>query len=69
MLDDLKELERFFKLCRKQGVLNITYQGISVKFGDILVKASSQHDDDEIQTDGLTPDELMYYAIENAGHV
>lgn len=63
MLTDLKELEKFLKICRKQGVTDITFDGVSVKLGDLPVKANVQEDSEEIPTDELTPDELMFYAV------
>ena len=66
MITDSKDLEKFLKICRKQGVTEITFQGISVKFGDLPSKNTSQHDDGEIETDEPTADELIYYAVQNA---
>lgn len=64
MLNDLKELERFFKICRKQGILDITFEGVSVKFGDLPVKTTNQTEDsEEVPTDELSPEELMFYAV------
>ncbi len=64
MLKDLKELERFFKICRKQGVADISFDGVSVKFGELPSKASNQSEEvDEIPSDDLTPEELLYYAV------
>ena len=65
MLDDLKELDKFLKICRKQGVNEITFQGIAVKFGDLPVK-SSEAIEEEIPTETLTPEQLMFYATEQA---
>lgn len=65
MLNDLKELEKFLKICRKQGVTDICYQGMSVKFGDLPTKETVQvEDSEEIPTDGLTPEQLMFYAVQ-----
>lgn len=67
MLDDLKELDKFLKICRKQGVTEINFQGIEVKFGDLPVKASSEVSEyDEIPTESITADQLLNYAIEQA---
>ena len=33
MIADLKSLERLLKLCRKQGVTEIVWEGLSLKFG------------------------------------
>lgn len=61
MINDLKEFEKFLKICRKQGVSDITFEGVSVKLGNMPSKADSS--DDEIPTDELTPEQLMYYAV------
>ncbi len=34
MISDLKSLERLLKLCRKQGVSEIVWEGISLKLGE-----------------------------------
>lgn len=64
MINDLKDLDKFFKLCRKQGVTEISFSGVTVKFGDLPVKqAGSVDESDEIPTDELTPEQLMFYAV------
>ncbi len=63
MLNDLKDLEKFFKLCRKQGVVDISCAGITAKFGDLPNKGE-QLDELEIPTDALTPEQLMFYAVD-----
>lgn len=67
MPTDLKEFEKFLKICRKQGVSDISYDGMSVKFGEMPIKASNQTEDEEIPTDSLSPEQMMFYAVENAG--
>jgi len=67
MIKDLKDLEKFFKLCRKQGISEISIEGVSVKFGDLPYKPSSSSEDTEIETEGLTPEELMFYSVQEAG--
>lgn len=67
MINDIKDLEKFLKLCRKQGVTDISFSGLSVKLGPMPTKSSSD-DSDEIPTDELTPEELMFYAINNTGN-
>lgn len=69
MITDLKELEKFFKLCRKQGVTDVLFEGISVKFGDLPTKASASEQVEEIPSDALTDEELMFYAVQNTGSV
>lgn len=38
MIKDIKELEKLFKLCRKQGVESIELDGCKIKFGDLPSK-------------------------------
>lgn len=65
MLKDLKELEKFFKLCRKQGVIDISFDGITVKFGDLPMKNLNQIEaETEVSTDEMSPEELMFYAVQ-----
>lgn len=63
MLSDLKEFEKFLKICRKQGVTDVTLAGVSVKLGELTAKTSGQEDSDEVPTDELSPEEMMYYAV------
>jgi hypothetical protein len=70
MINDLKELEGFLKLCRKQGISEITFHGTTVKFGEFPSKPKAKSSEEvEIPTEELSPDELIYYAVENAGPV
>lgn len=64
MIDSKKELAPLLKLCRKFGVSEITIEGISIKFGDMPIRASNSTEDDESDTptDGLTPEQLMFYS-------
>lgn len=62
MISDLKEFEKFLKICRKQGVTEVTLAGVSVKLGDLPIKGSVQEESEEIPTDELSPEELMFYA-------
>ncbi len=66
MLGNLKEVEKFFKLCRKQGVTEVSLEGMTVKFGDLPVKTANQAEDsDEFPTDEPSPEEIMFYAVGN----
>ncbi len=70
MIDNLKEFERFLKLCRKQGVTEASVGGVSVKIGNKPERESSKkkaEESDEIETDSLTPDELMFYHLRDQG--
>ena len=64
MLNDLKDLEKFFKICRKQGVTDISINGVSVKFGELPAKNSSSEDTEDVPTEELTPDQLAFYAVQ-----
>lgn len=61
MINDLKEFEKFLKICRKQGVSDVTFAGVTVKLGSLPSKGEEQADD--IPTDELSPDELMFYHL------
>jgi hypothetical protein len=49
---NLKALEGLIKLCRKQGVTEIAYEGISLKFGELPPKATAKADSDEAAEGG-----------------
>lgn len=59
---DLKELEKFLKICRKQGVTEINWNGMSVKLGDLPARKNAQEDDTVEESEELTPDEMIFYA-------
>lgn len=67
MIKDLEELANFLKICRKQGVNEIKFAGVSVCFGDLLKKSKAGQDSEaqeekEIPTDGPTDEELMFFS-------
>ncbi len=65
-LPDLKELQALLKLCRKQGVTEITLSGTSIKFGDLPPRKSGDKDEtdsDDIPTDGPTDEQLMFFSV------
>lgn len=59
---ELKEFEKFLKICRKYGVLD-------AEFDKIKVKLTENHENriisesTEIETEELTPEQLMFYAV------
>lgn len=61
MLNDLKEFEKFLKICRKQGVTDVSFAGVSVKLGELPSK--NQDDSETIETDELSPEQMMFYAV------
>lgn len=64
MIKDQKELQSLLKLCRKQGVTEITLEGVSIKFGSLPTRKTSDDDtdDEDMPTDGLTPEQLMFFS-------
>lgn len=69
MIKSLDELTAFLKICRKQGVTDIKFEGLSVTFGDPVKKdrrVDDDEDSDEIPSDGLTPEQLMYFSAGGA---
>lgn len=71
MIQNLKDLEKLLKLCRKQGVTEINIEGFcSLKLGDQPqehVGAMGISDDDadpykNFPKGELTPDQLIFYS-------
>lgn len=68
MIETQKDLEKLLKLCRKQGVTEITLPTVSFKLGELPVKHPTESIEDEDDKyadfpDGpLTPEELTYFA-------
>ncbi len=72
MIGNLKEFEKFLKICHKNGLTEATLSGVSVKIGKKPVKQKSgkkaaDTDDDIIETDELSPEEMMFYHLREAG--
>lgn len=66
MLNDLKDFEKFLKICRKQGITEVNFHGTLVKFGELPLKQNGQDDSDEIMTDEPSIEELMFHAVGGA---
>lgn len=62
MIKDLKDLQALLKLCRKQGITEIKFAGTEIKFGELPKKSNDSDSSDEIDTDELTPEQLMFYS-------
>ena len=67
MIDSIKDLERLLKLCRKQGVLEITTAEVSFKLGEVPVKHPDESIEDQEEgypsfDEPLTNEELTRYA-------
>lgn len=70
MIENLKDLEKFLKLCRRQGVVETTLDGMSFKLGD-LPQEQSKAAEVEIDQDDpyanfppgmLSPEQLAFYS-------
>jgi hypothetical protein len=70
-VNDIKELKALLKLCRSQGVTEITLGAVSFKLGDLpeVQSVNQSHAQEEVKDplagfpDGiLTPEQLMYYS-------
>lgn len=67
MIKDLDELTAFLKICRKQGVTDINFEGLSVKFGELPQKLRKDDGSEETEApEGLTPEQLMYFSVGGA---
>ncbi len=68
MIENLKDLEKLFKLCRKHGITEIDLSRTSFKLGDLPTKEENQLAETETDpysnfpTGELTPEQLMFYS-------
>ncbi len=62
MIKDLAELAKLLKLCRKQGIKDIKFGDCHVIFGDLPRKQEGDSDSEELETDELTPEQLMFFS-------
>lgn len=72
MINDLKDLQKLFKLCRAQGITDLKIGGIEVKFGDVPQTTTAMADNFSSEDPAnpyanfpqgeLTPEQLMFYA-------
>lgn len=72
MVENLKDLEKLLKLCRKQGVTEINLGSVSLKLGDLPIETSKQlvNLSDDLSADpyqnfpqgDLSPTQLMFYS-------
>ncbi len=64
MIKDLKELQALLKLCRKQGVTEITFGDVVCKFGELPLRKSAddEGDSDDTSTDAPTPEEMLFFS-------
>jgi hypothetical protein len=60
---ELKEFEKFVKICCKYGITEIDFQGIRARFNE--KQQSRESNEPEIDPDNsepLTPEQLMFYS-------
>ena len=72
MINDLKDLQKLFKLCRAQGVTKITVAGVEISFGDMPLTQAQMQENISSQDPTnpyanfpqgeLTPEQLMFYS-------
>jgi hypothetical protein len=70
MIENLKDLERLLKLCRRQGVQEIELGTVKLKLGDLPVVETPHVAGDTEPRDPyvdfpdvvLTPEQLMFYS-------
>lgn len=68
MIEDLKELEKLLKICRRQGVVEIDFDNVKLKLGDLPLEASSASSaevNDPLKNfpqGELTPEQLIFYS-------
>lgn len=59
-LPNIKELEKLLKMCRKQGITELTMQGMAFKFGDLPREMNDQTEDST--TAQPSDEELLYWS-------
>ena len=71
MVQNLKDLEKLLKICRKQGVTEIDLGTVKFKLGDLPVEQSQSIVPEEVDPTNpyanfpqgeLTPEQLMFYS-------
>jgi hypothetical protein len=63
---DLNDLQKFLKICRKQGVSKIAIEGINIDFAEIKKTSDAPSDDGDVPDDPVndvpSDEEIMYYS-------
>ncbi len=65
---DIKEVERLLKMLRKQGVLEFSGMGCTVKLGDLPTEEKEYTDEPKNETanlDELSPEEILMWSAGN----
>jgi len=61
-LPNIKELEKLLKMCRKQGVFDLTIGTMSFKLGDL----PKEYTEEETETPaGASEEEIIYWSTHN----
>ncbi len=63
IVNDLKELERFLKICRKYGVTNASCGDLNMTIGDLPTKSEENSSIEENSSEEPTIEELMYHHV------
>lgn len=73
MINDLKDLQKLFKLCRAQGVNSIKLGGVEISFGDLPMTQAQMQEQMSSQDPTnpyanfpqgeLSPEQLAFYAV------
>lgn len=61
-LPNVKELEKLLKMCRKQGITELTMGNMSFKFGD-LPKDYGTAEEEAAVPNLPSDEELMFYSV------
>ena len=61
VIPNVKELEKLLKMCRKQGVTELTAEGFSFKFGDLPRDTEQDQGADSIPAQP-SEEELLYWS-------
>lgn len=70
MIENIKDLEKLLKLCRKQGVTEITLGSVAFKLGELpeanaqtqTAEESEEADYSQFPDGPLSPEELTFFA-------
>lgn len=67
-LPNVKELEKLLKMCRKQGIIELTMKDMSFKFGDLpLVAKGGQmvvEEEEEEEESKPTDEDMAYWSAQ-----
>lgn len=58
----LKEFEKFLKICRKYGVIEIDFNGVKARLNEKELLADNSEIIDDDKSDSLTDEQLMFYS-------